>query len=177
MCIWACRTWHVSFVCLARSSWRAWMMNLWDNFWSEVYRLQQPRSSLLRRHARLGDSRTAANSGRQWAPARAGEVIRGPADGKPSALYGPNRGRLAPRAPRPNPPPAAQIAHTWPLRRFSTAGGVDMRPHNPAQIHAGNSHRTIAAQSHNPAQVFLPIVATSCKTVLAIRGKRLYLRG
>ena len=33
MCIWACRIWRVSFVCLARSSWQAWMMNLWDNFW------------------------------------------------------------------------------------------------------------------------------------------------
>jgi len=32
-----------------------------------------------------------------------------------------------------------------------------------AQISAGNSRRTFLAQPHNPAQVFLPIVATKCK--------------
>jgi hypothetical protein len=32
-----------------------------------------------------------------------------------------------------------------------------------AQIQAGNSRRTFSAQPHNPAQVFLPIVATRCK--------------
>jgi hypothetical protein len=29
-----------------------------------------------------------------------------------------------------------------------------------AQISAGNSRRTFSAQPHNPAQVFLPIIAT-----------------
>ena len=32
-----------------------------------------------------------------------------------------------------------------------------------AHISAGNSRRTISAQPHNPAQVFLPTVATRCK--------------
>jgi hypothetical protein len=35
--------------------------------------------------------------------------------------------------------------------------------------------RTVPAHPHNPAQVFLPIIAQRCKIMLAIRGKHLYL--
>jgi len=69
----------------------------------------------LRGRARLGDSRTAANSRRPCAPARAGEAIRGQegprADTKPGALYGPNRGRWQPRSPWSSAVTGGKIKH------------------------------------------------------------------
>jgi hypothetical protein len=104
-----------------------------------------------------------ASKGRRG-DSRAG-TTQGPADGKPSALYGPNRGRLAPRAPRPNPPPAAQIAHTWPLRRFSTAGRVTCARTIPHRFTTGIVTAQLPHSRTIPHKLFcrlLPLDAKKC---------------
>jgi hypothetical protein len=43
-----------------------------------------------------------------------------------------------------------------------------------AQISDTGLYRTVSAQPHNPAQLFLPIVAPGCKITLDFREKGLY---
>jgi hypothetical protein len=43
-----------------------------------------------------------------------------------------------------------------------------------AQIQVAANRRTLSAQPHKPAQVFLLIVAQRCNKTLAIRGKMSY---
>ena len=50
------------------------------------------------------------------------------------------------------------------------------RPHSSRTDSGFENYRTVPAQPHNPAQLFLPIIAQRCKKVLALRGKPLYIR-
>jgi hypothetical protein len=50
------------------------------------------------------------------------------------------------------------------------------RPHSSRTDSGLENSRTVPAQPHNPAQLFLPIIAQRCKKVLALRGKPLYIR-
>jgi hypothetical protein len=43
-----------------------------------------------------------------------------------------------------------------------------------AQILAGDNYRTVSAQPHNPAHVFLLIIAHRCNIMLEIRGDSPY---
>ena len=86
----------------------------------------------------------------------------------PARLPRPTTKPATSRANRAQSPTAARF-DGWPMDRCARTV--------PAQIQAGKRCRTVSAQPHNPAQVFLPIVATRCKIMLAIRGKRLYRAG
>jgi len=57
---------------------------------------------------------------------------------------------------------------------FALLAGGNPRPHSSR---TGFDRRTVPAQPHKSAQVFLLIIAQRCKIMLALRGKRLYLRG
>jgi hypothetical protein len=82
----------------------------------------------------------------------------------------------AARLPRPATKPATSRANRaqWPATAHLQCWPGNMRPHSSR---TGFDRRTVPAQPHKPAQVFLPIIAQRCKIMLALRGKRLYLRG
>jgi hypothetical protein len=97
------------------------------------------------------------------------------ADSNPRAPCVTRRSRWRPHTT--TKPATGRAKHTQSpaVARFKGWPGFDSARTDSAQIQAGKRYRTISAQPHNPAQLFLPIVAQRCKIMLAIRGERSYL--